>query len=101
MTGTTQEFKPAAIKPTVSFAELDRIDIRVGTIMAIEDIEGSDRLLKLTVEFGDHRRRILAGMKQERANPHEIVGKQALFVLNLEPNNGTRLRRNAFRYWLC
>jgi tRNA-binding protein len=37
------------------------------------------------VNFGDHQRTILAGMKQERANPGEIVGKQALFVLNLEP----------------
>jgi len=75
----------AAIKPTISFAELDRIDIRVGTILAVEDIEGSDKLLRLTVDFGDHQRAILAGMKQERANPAEIVGKQALFVLNLEP----------------
>jgi tRNA-binding protein len=79
------EFKPAAIKPTISFAELDRIDIRVGTILLIEDIEGSDKLIKMIVDFGDHRRSILAGMKQERANPREIEGQQALFVVNLEP----------------
>jgi len=41
--------------------------------------------LKLTVNFGDHSRIILAGMKQERENPRELEGKQALFVLNLEP----------------
>ena len=81
----TEGFRPAAIKPTISFAELERLDIRVGTILAIEDIEGSDKLLKLTVDFGDHQRSILAGMKQERDNPREIEGKQALFVLNLEP----------------
>jgi tRNA-binding protein len=85
MTELTEEFKPAAIKPDISFAELDRIDIRVGTILAVADIEGSDKLVKLTVDFGDHQRCILAGMKQERANPREIEGKQALFVLNLEP----------------
>lgn len=85
MTEQTQGFRPAAIKPTISFAELDRIDIRVGTILEIEDVDGSERLLKLTVDFGDHQRSILSGMKQERANPREIVGKQALFVLNLEP----------------
>jgi tRNA-binding protein len=79
------DFKPAAIKPTISFAELDRIDIRVGTILSVEDIEGSDKLLKLTVDFGDHRRPILAGMKQERKNPNEIEDRQALFVVNLEP----------------
>jgi len=80
-----QEFKPAPIKPTISFAEIDRVDIRVGTILTVEDIAGSDQLLMLTVDFGDHRRSILAGMKQERANPREIEGVQALFVVNLEP----------------
>jgi methionine--tRNA ligase beta chain len=66
-------------------ADLDRIDIRVGTILSVEDVTGSDKLLKLTVDFGDHRRRILAGMKQERENPREIEGRQALFVVNLDP----------------
>jgi tRNA-binding protein len=41
--------------------------------------------MKLTVSFGDHKRTILAGIKKERSNPREIEGKQALFVLNLEP----------------
>ena len=45
----------------------------------------STRLLKLTVDFGDHTRSILAGMKTERSDPQEIVGLQALFVVNLEP----------------
>jgi tRNA-binding protein len=78
-------FKPAPIKPTISFADLDRIDVRVGTIVLVEEVAGSDKLLKLTVDFGDHRRRIFAGMKQERANPREVEGQQALFVVNLEP----------------
>src|SRR4029077_6547389 len=73
------------IKPVVSFAELDRIDVRVGTIVSVEEIAGSDKPLKLTVDFGDHRRNILAGMKQEREHPREIEGQQALFVINLEP----------------
>jgi len=78
-------FKPAAIKPTISFADLDRIDVRVGTIVSVEDVAGSDKLLKLTVNFGDHSRSILAGMKKEREHPQEIEGRQALFVVNLEP----------------
>jgi len=80
-----EEFKPAPLKPTISFADLDRIDIRVGTVLSVEDIVGSDKLLKLTVDFGDHRRNILAGMKHERENPQGIEGQQALFVVNLEP----------------
>jgi tRNA-binding protein len=78
-------FKPAPIKPTISFADLDRIDVRAGTIILVADVAGSDKLLKLTVDFGDHRRSILAGMKQEREHPREIEGRQALFVVNLEP----------------
>ena len=80
-----QDFKPAPLKPLISFAELDRIDIRVGTIVSVDDVAGSDKLLKLTVDFGDHRRSILAGMKKEREHPREIEGQQALFVVNLEP----------------
>jgi tRNA-binding protein len=41
--------------------------------------------VRLVVNFGDHKRRILAGMREERPNPKEIEGKQALFVINLEP----------------
>jgi tRNA-binding protein len=80
-----QDFKPAPLKPLISFAEVDRIDIRVGTIISVDDVAGSDKLLELTVDFGDHRRSILAGMKKEREHPREIEGRQALFVVNLEP----------------
>jgi methionine--tRNA ligase beta chain len=82
---TMTAFKVAPIKPPISPDVLDKIDIRVGTIELVEDVEGSEKLVKLTVDFGDHKRRILVGMKQERENPKEIEGKQALFVANLEP----------------
>ena len=81
----SSQFKPSTLKPTISFEDVDRIDVRVGTIISIEDVAGSDKLLKLRVDFGDHQRSILAGMKQERENPREIEGMQALFVVNLEP----------------
>jgi methionine--tRNA ligase beta chain len=76
---------PAPIKPTVTAATLDALDIRVGTIVLVEDVPKSNRLVRLTVDFGDHRRRILAGLRKERADPTEIQSRQALFVLNLEP----------------
>ena len=75
----------APIKPAISLDVLNQIDIRVGTIEAVGDIPNSDKLVALKVNFGDHSRTIIAGLKQERANPQEIVGKQALFVVNLEP----------------
>jgi tRNA-binding protein len=78
-------FRPAKIKPTIQLADVEKIDIRVGTILAVDEVANSDKLVKLTVSFGDHNRTILAGLKQERANPKEIEGKQALFVVNLPP----------------
>ena len=78
-------FTIAPVKPPIDLADLDKIDIRVGTILSVEDVEGSDKLIKLTVSFGDHQRTILSGMKQEREDPREIEGKQALFVVNLTP----------------
>ena len=77
--------KVAVIKPSVSIDLLEKLDIRVGTIKLVEDVKGSDKLVKLTVDFGDQTRTILVGMKQEREDPKQIEGKQALFVINLEP----------------
>lgn len=79
------DFKPAPIKPTIALADLEKIDVRLGTIVSVDDVPGSDKLVKLTVAFGDQQRTILAGMKQERENPKEIQGRQALFVVNLPP----------------
>ena len=76
---------PAPIKERISLDYLDKVDIRVGTVLTVEDVPKSEKLLRLTVDFGDHTRSILVGMKKERRNPAEIQGKQALFVVNLEP----------------
>ena len=75
---------PAPLKPFIAIDVLNQIDIRVGTILAVTDVPNSDKLVQLRVSFGDRERTIVAGMKQERANPREIEGRQALFVLNLE-----------------
>jgi methionine--tRNA ligase beta chain len=79
-------FAPAAIKPTVAVADLDKLDIRVGTIEKVESVASSEKLVKLTVDFGDRRRTVLAGLRTERTDPKaEIEGRQALFVVNLAP----------------
>jgi tRNA-binding protein len=76
---------PAPIKPSVSIDVLNQIDVRVGTILAVADVPNSDKLVQLRVSFGDHERTIVAGLKAERTDPREIEGRQALFVVNLEP----------------
>ena len=81
-------FSPAEIKPRISIGDIDKLDIRVGTIERVENVPNSDKLVKLTVNFGDHKRSILAGMRKERLDPKaEIEGRQALFVVNLEPRS--------------
>lgn len=81
----TNIFIPAPLKPIVSPDVLEGIDIRVGTIERVEDVAKSGKLVKLIVNFGDCTRCILVGMKKERADPKEIEGRQALFVVNVPP----------------
>ena len=80
-----QTIENAPIKPEIPIDVLDQIDVRVGTILRVEDVDGADKLVRLVVDFGDHQRQILAAIKQERQDPREIQGRQALFVVNLKP----------------
>jgi methionine--tRNA ligase beta chain len=79
------EFVPTPVKPVVQYSVLEALDIRVGTIERVEAVPRSEKLMRLIVNFGDHSRVILAGIRRERENPREIEGQQALFVVNLEP----------------
>jgi tRNA-binding protein len=75
----------APVKPLIGLDVLEQVDIRVGTIVQVVDVPRSDRLVRLSVDFGDHQRTIIAGLKQERQDPQALVGRQALFVVNLAP----------------
>ena len=76
----------APVKPTITIDDLDKIDVRVGRIVAVDDVGGSKKLIKMTVDFGSFTRTILSGMKEEREDCEaELKGKQALFVVNLAP----------------
>ncbi len=77
--------EPAPIKPTISVDDLEKLDVRVGTICEVREVAESEKLVRFRVDFGDHQRTILVGMKREREDPREVEGRQALFVLNLAP----------------
>ena len=79
--------KRLPVKPTITIDDLAKIDIRVGTIERVQDVAGSSKLVRLVVNFGDFTRTILVGMKRERDDPSEIEGRQALFVVNMEPRS--------------
>lgn len=68
----------------ISIDDFKKVEIRVGEVVSAEEIEGSDKLLKLRVNFGDHERQVLSGIKAYVA-PQDIVGKRYPFVTNLPP----------------
>ena len=76
-------FAPAAQKTEIPAAAADNVDLRIGTIVDLAPIPGSDRLVKLIVDFGTDKRTVVAGIREERADPRVLVGRQALFYYNL------------------
>ncbi len=61
-------------------------EIKIGKILTAEKVEGLDKILKLTVDFGEESpRQILSGIALTFTNPEELVGKLCPFVTNLEP----------------
>jgi tRNA-binding protein len=77
--------QPAPVKPPIGIEDIEKVDVRAGTIVAANPVPRSRKLVRLTVDFGDHRRAVLAGIAAEREDPGEVVGRQALFVVNLPP----------------
>ncbi len=68
----------------VSFADFQKLDLRVAQILTAEPVEGADRLLKLQVDLGAEKRQLVAGIA-EHYTPEALVGKQVIIVANLEP----------------
>lgn len=69
----------------INFDDFAKLEFKVGTILEAEGVEGSEKLLKLKVDFNeDAPRQILSGIKKWYI-PEKLVGKQFIFVTNLEP----------------
>ena len=81
---------------TQTFIEYDdfkKVQIQVGEIISAEPVEGSEKLLKLKVKFGEEERQILSGIAKF-ISPEEIVGKKVPFVTNLKPRSMMGLESN-------
>ncbi len=62
------------------------MDIRIGTIKQVEPIEGTDKLLKCQIDFGEpEARQIVSGIREYYPEFETLVGKQVLYIVNLEP----------------
>ena len=73
------------MKPTIQYDDFAKLDLRVGTVLDCVEKEGSEKLLRLTVDFGEEgTRNILSGIKQW-FKPEDLKGKQFFFVFNLAP----------------
>ncbi len=70
----------------VPFEDFKKLDIRVGLVKDVQDIEGSKNLIKLIVDFGDEQRQAVAGL-QNYYSKEELIGNKFIFVLNLERKN--------------
>ena len=80
------QYKAKDVKPTVSFEDFEKLDIRVGLVKNCEKVKKSKKLLQVTIDDGTGTdRTILSGIAQFYDNPEELVGKRVLFVANFAP----------------
>ena len=79
------EYKPNDIKPTVSFEDFEKLDIRVGTIKNCEKVKKANKLLKFTIDDGTGTDRTIVSGIAKFYNPEELIGKQVCFIANFAP----------------
>ena len=78
-------YKAEPIKPTVSFEDFEKLDIRVGYVKNCEKVKKSKKLLHFTIDDGSGTDRTILSGIAEWNNPEDLVGKQVLFVANFAP----------------
>ncbi len=79
-----ESYKAEAIKQDIAFEDFEKLDIRVGTVLACERVPKADKLLKFSIADGLENRTIVSGIAQHYA-PEDLVGKQVCFIANLPP----------------
>ncbi len=72
-------------KVEISYDDFAKLDIRVGTVTAVEKIENADKLLKCTVDFGEFGERTIVSGIAEWKTPESLVGRQLPYIVNLAP----------------
>lgn len=72
------------MKTQVAFSDFAKLDLRVGEVVEAKGVEGSEKLVEMTVSFATETRKIYAGINQWYA-PEKIQGRKLIFVANLAP----------------
>lgn len=73
------------MKPTITYDDFSKLDIRIGTIVEASIPEWSKKLLRFVVDFGEEGKRVIFSGVKEWYTPEEFMGKQFPFILNLVP----------------
>lgn len=82
---TLEDEKVKKMKDEINYEEFSKVDLRVGEIIKVEEVEGADKLLKLDVDIGElGKKEIFAGIKKFY-NPDSLIGLKAIIVVNLKP----------------
>jgi methionyl-tRNA synthetase len=84
----------------ISIDEFSKIEVSVGTVKTAELVPDTDKLLRLTVDFGEEGgpRQIVSGIRKYVEDPATLVGRQLCFVTNLEPRTIKGLESNGMLF---
>lgn len=73
------------MKDIISYDDFAKLDIRIGTIKAVERVPDTDKLLKCTIDFGEMGERTIVSGIAEWKTPEDMIGKQCPYIVNLAP----------------
>ncbi len=80
----------------ITIDDFKKVEMRAGKIISAEAVEGSEKLLKLMVDFGEENpRQVVSGIKKYFEDPQSLVGTTCIFVTNLEPREIMGLKSEA------
>ena len=86
--------------PRISIDDLMKVEVKVGTVRTAELVPETDKLLRLTVDFGEEEgpRQIVSGIRAYVNEPEELIGRQLAFVTNLAPRKIKGLESNGMLF---
>lgn len=95
-----EEASEPVVSKKISINDLDKIEVQVGTVKSAECVPETDKLLRLTVDFGEEAgpRQIVSGINAYVNEPEDLLGKQLAFVTNLEPRTIKGLESNGMLF---
>ncbi len=76
----------------ITFEDFKKLDVRIGKILLAEKVEGTDKLMRLEIDFGAEKRQVVAGIA-EFYQADQLIGKEIPVLVNLEPQNYQRNRK--------